>query len=121
MSKPKERTKGGAEKPLHERDCVGCESGAKKLGSEEIAAFAWRVEDWDVVKRHHLSREWTFEDFAQALAFVNKVGALAEKQGHHPDLFLKWGLVRAEISTHSVDGLTEDDFILAAKIDRLRA
>jgi 4a-hydroxytetrahydrobiopterin dehydratase len=72
------------------------------------------------VKEHHLTKEWTFDDFAEALAFVNKVGALAEEQGHHPDLFLKWGLVRAEIYTHSIDGLAESDFVLAAKIDRLR-
>ena len=119
MTKRKERTTGASERPLHERDCVGCEGGAKKLGGEEIAALGWQVEGWDVVKSHHLRREWKFEDFAQALAFVNRVGDLAERQGHHPDLFLKWGLVRAEIYTHSVDGLTEDDFILAAKIDRL--
>jgi 4a-hydroxytetrahydrobiopterin dehydratase len=119
MPKRKEMTKGTREKPLHERDCVGCRGGARKLASEEAAAFAWQVEGWQVVKSHHLRREWEFEDFAQALAFVDRVGALAERQGHHPDLFLKWGLVRAEIYTHSVDGLTEDDFILAAKIDRL--
>ena len=119
MPKRKERTKGAPAKALHERDCVGCRGGAKKLGSEEIAALAWQVEGWNVVKNHHLRREWKFPDFAQALAFVDKAGALAERQGHHPDLFLKWGLVRAEIYTHSVDGLTEDDFILAAKLDRI--
>lgn len=117
--KRKEGEGRAAEKPLHLRDCVGCEGGARRLGPEEAAALAWHVDGWDVVDGHHLRREWTFEDFAQALAFVNRVGALAELQGHHPDLFLKWGLVRAEVYTHSVDGLTEDDFILAAKIDRV--
>jgi len=119
MQKDGSHTKAETDVDLAERHCVPCEDGATKLTNEEISGFLWRVDDWECVKRHHLAREWTFDDFAQALAFVNRVGALAEQEGHHPDLFLKWGLVRAEIYTHSVDGLTESDFVLAAKIDQV--
>lgn len=69
---------------------------------------------------HHIERTWKFPDFRQALAFVNRIGALAEEQGHHPDIFLTWGEVRVKIFTHKIDGLSESDFILAAKIDRLQ-
>jgi 4a-hydroxytetrahydrobiopterin dehydratase len=118
MSKDPSHGKGD---DLAAKRCVACEEGAPKLSAEEIAGLLWKLDDWECVKKHHLTKSWEFEDFAQALAFVNKVGALAEREGHHPDLFLKWGLVRAEIYTHSVDGLTESDFVLAAKIDRLKA
>lgn len=74
---------------------------------------------WKVVVDHHLEKEIDFPDFATGLAFVNRVGALAEEEGHHPDLFLAWGKVRISIYTHKVDGLTRSDFILAAKIDQL--
>jgi len=75
---------------------------------------------WTVVDGHHIERTWKFPDFRQALAFVNRIGALAEEQGHHPDIFLTWGEVRVKIFTHKIDGLSESDFILAAKIDRLQ-
>jgi 4a-hydroxytetrahydrobiopterin dehydratase len=74
---------------------------------------------WSVVKEHHLEKEYRFKDFADALAFVNRVGALAEDQQHHPDLVLTWGKVRVAIWTHKIDGLTESDFVFAAKTDEL--
>ena len=74
--------------------------------------------EWEVVDEHHLSARYAFPDFAQALAFVNTLGAIAEEQGHHPDLALAWGKVGVEIWTHKVDGLTESDFVLAAKAER---
>lgn len=74
---------------------------------------------WRVVNDHHLEKEFTFKDFLGALAFTNKVGELAEEQGHHPDIYLAWGKVRITIWTHKIDGLTESDFVLAAKIERL--
>jgi len=77
-----------------------------------------QVKDWEVIKNHHIEREFQFPDFKTALGFVDKVGAIAEEQGHHPDIFLAWGKVRVSIWTHKIDGLTESDFILAAKIDR---
>jgi 4a-hydroxytetrahydrobiopterin dehydratase len=119
MTKDQSHSRGGRGDELAKRRCVSCEEGGKPLGEEEVAGLLWHLDGWEVAKRHHLVKQWTFDDFAQALAFVNRVGELAEDEGHHPDLFLKWGLVRAEIYTHSVGGLTESDFILAAKIDRL--
>jgi 4a-hydroxytetrahydrobiopterin dehydratase len=74
---------------------------------------------WNVVNEHHIVRACNFPDFKSALAFVNRVGELAEEQGHHPDILLGWGKVEITIWTHAVDGLTESDFILAAKIDQL--
>jgi 4a-hydroxytetrahydrobiopterin dehydratase len=78
-----------------------------------------QVSGWQVVDDHHLSKTYTFSDFRSALDFVNRVGAVAEEQGHHPDLYLAWGKVEVKTWTHKIDGLTESDFILAAKIDRL--
>jgi len=74
-------------------------------------------QEWKVVGEHHLEREFKFKDFAAALAFTNKVGALAEAEGHHPDICLSWGKVKVIIWTHKINGLHENDFILAAKID----
>ena len=84
-----------------------------------IAPLAAQVPDWEVVRDHHLRREFTFPDFATALAFVNRIGAEAEAQGHHPDLELGWGGVAITMFTHKIDGLAEADFVMAAKIDRL--
>lgn len=75
---------------------------------------------WRVVADHHLERELDFPDFVTALAYVNRLGALAEKEGHHPDVFLAWGKVRITLYTHKVEGLTRSDFVLAAKIDQLK-
>jgi len=72
---------------------------------------------WTVVDEHHLEKEYTFKNFAEALAFTNRVGAIAEEEGHHPDIHLAWGRVGLKIFTHKIDGLTESDFILAAKAD----
>lgn len=74
---------------------------------------------WNVVDGHHLEKSWSFPDFASGLAFTNKVGALAEAEGHHPDIHLAWGKVRLTLWTHTVDGLTSRDYDLAAKIDAL--
>ena len=74
---------------------------------------------WNVIDEHHIEKTFTFPDFRKALAFTNKVGELAEQQGHHPDIFLAWGKVGIKTWTHKIDGLTESDFILAAKFDKL--
>jgi 4a-hydroxytetrahydrobiopterin dehydratase len=74
--------------------------------------------DWQLVGEHHLEKEFKFKDFREALEFTNRVGELAEAQGHHPDIYLGWGKVRLTIWTHKIDGLTESDFVLAAKVDR---
>ncbi len=72
---------------------------------------------WKVINGHHLEKEFTFSNFAEALAFVNQIGAIAEEQGHHPDILLAWGRVKITLFTHKINGLTESDFILAAKLD----
>lgn len=72
-----------------------------------------------MIEEHHLDKTFVFKDFRQALDFTNQVGDLAEQQGHHPDIHLSWGRVRVAIWTHKIDGLTESDFILAAKIDEI--
>lgn len=75
--------------------------------------------NWEVINEHHLEKTFTFKNFREALDFTNKVGELAEQQGHHPDIGLTWGKVKIDICTHKIDGLTESDFILASKIDQL--
>ncbi len=87
----------------------------------QLKALEDQVSGWKTVDEHHISKTFTFPDFAQALAFVNRVGEVAEQEGHHPDIFLTWGKVEIKTWTHKIDGLTESDFILAAKIDQLTA
>jgi len=102
---------------LSSRTCVPCRGGVPPMTPEAVAAIRGEIPAWSVVENHHLRRELSYPDFAAALAATNRVGALAEEQGHHPDLHLSWGRLVIEIWTHKIDGLTESDFILAAKID----
>jgi 4a-hydroxytetrahydrobiopterin dehydratase len=104
---------------LAEKQCVPCRGGVPALKGEELQRMLGLVSGWKVVAEHHLSKTYLFSDFRTALDFVNRVGAIAEEQGHHPDLYLAWGKVEVKTWTHKIDGLTESDFILAAKIDRL--
>jgi 4a-hydroxytetrahydrobiopterin dehydratase len=104
---------------LASKTCVPCKGGIPPLAGKELADLAKQVPDWKVVESHHLTRAFKFPDFVQALAFVNKVGEVAEGQGHHPDILLSWGKAEVTTWTHKINGLTESDFILAAKIDRL--
>ena len=104
---------------LAEKQCVPCRGGVPALKGDDLMKLQTQVSGWSVIDEHHLLKAFTFPDFVTALAFVNRVGETAEREGHHPDLFLAWGKVEAKIWTHKVDGLTESDFILAAKIDVL--
>ena len=104
---------------LASRQCVPCRGGVPPLPGEEIAKLQAQLDGWEVVNGHHLRKEYKFEDFKEAQAFVNRVGELAEEQGHHPDICYGWGRAEITIWTHKIDGLTESDFILAAKIDKL--
>ena len=113
-----------AEKPgmcdLARKQCVPCMGGVPPLETREIKKLLDQLgRGWTVVNDHHLEKEFTFDDFAQALAFTNRVGVLAEEQGHHPDIHLAWGKVKLVVWTHKIDGLTESDFVLAAKADEL--
>jgi len=105
---------------LANRECVPCRGGIPPLTSEEIAPLLAQLDGWEVIDNHHLAKGYTFDDFVTALAFVNRVGEIAEAVGHHPDLYLTWGKVGVEIYTHKIDGLAEADFILAAKCDATR-
>jgi len=103
---------------LASEKCVPCRGGVPPLKGEELAALLRELGGgWQVVDEHHLEKEFKFPDFAQALAFTNRIGAIAEEEGHHPDIYLAWGKVRVTIWTHKVDGLTRSDFVLAAKVD----
>jgi 4a-hydroxytetrahydrobiopterin dehydratase len=105
---------------LSEKHCVPCRGGVSPLQGEELERLERQLPGWQVVGGHHLLKSFTFPDFRTALDFVDKTGAIAEEQGHHPDLSLSWGKVEVKTWTHKIDGLTESDFILAAKIDLLQ-
>ena len=104
---------------LASKTCAPCRGGVSPLKGPELVGLQERVDGWDAVQEHHITKAFAFPDFQKALAFVNKVGALAEEQGHHPDIYLTWGKAEIKIWTHKIDGLTESDFILAAKIDQI--
>jgi 4a-hydroxytetrahydrobiopterin dehydratase len=106
---------------LADKKCVPCRGGVPALKGNALEKLHQSVPAWAVTNEHHLHREFKFPDFKQALDFVNRVGALAEEQGHHPDILLAWGKAEITLWTHKIDGLTESDFIMAAKIDRLQA
>jgi 4a-hydroxytetrahydrobiopterin dehydratase len=103
---------------LAAQQCIPCQGGIPALAGDEIANLLERLGgNWTAVEDHHLRKEYAFPNFVEALAFTNRVGEIAESQGHHPDIYLTWGKVRLEIWTHKIDGLTVSDFILAAKAD----
>jgi 4a-hydroxytetrahydrobiopterin dehydratase len=103
---------------LADRDCVPCRGKVPPLAPERSSELLGHLDGWRVVDGHHLAKEYRFPDFARALALVNAIGSVAEAQNHHPDLELAWGRVGVKIWTHAIDGLTESDFVLAAKCDR---
>ena len=104
---------------LAEKTCVACRGSVPPLKGGELTGLLHQVSGWTVVRDHHVQKEFSFPDFAGALDFVNRVGAIAEEQGHHPDVYLTWGRAEIKLWSHKIDGLTESDFIMAARIDRL--
>ena len=107
---------------LADQHCIPCRGGVPPLLAERAAALLEQLESgWTLNERGHLLRHYEFRDFAGALQFANSIGAIAEQQGHHPDLLVAWGRCGVEIWTHKIDGLTESDFFLAAKVDRAYA
>jgi len=104
---------------LAQENCIPCRGGVPPLKGEELDALQEKLgNDWQIINEHHLEKEYIFADFRQALDFTVKVGEVAENQDHHPDIYLVWGKVKLTIWTHKIDGLTESDFILAAKADQ---
>jgi 4a-hydroxytetrahydrobiopterin dehydratase len=105
---------------LAEKECVPCKGGTPPLKGNDLSKLGGQVgHGWQIINEQHLEREYKFANFREALAFTNKVGELAEKVGHHPDIYLAWGKVKLTVWTHKIDGLTESDFIFAAKVNNL--
>lgn len=106
---------------LSQKSCIPCRGGVPVLTGDDLKKLHEQLgESWKVIHEHHLEKEYAFKNFKDALSFVNAVGAIAEKEGHHPDIYLSWGKAKIQIWTHKIDGLTESDFILAAKVDQLQ-
>ena len=107
---------------LASKQCVPCRGGVPPVKGAALVALQQRLGGgWRVVDEHHLEKEYRFDDFRQALDYTIRVGEMAEEQDHHPDIVLTWGLVRVTIWTHKIDGLTESDFVFAAKADQLES
>jgi 4a-hydroxytetrahydrobiopterin dehydratase len=104
---------------LASKTCVPCRGGTPPLQGEELDDLRRQVPEWEVIEEHHLRRRFRFKNFREALGFVNRVGELAEEQGHHPDVSFGWGYAEITVFTHKIDGLTESDFIFAAKTNTL--
>lgn len=105
---------------LAQKHCVPCEGGVFPLARQESEQLLKKVSGWKLAADAlSISKQFTFKDFASALSFVDTIGAVAEAEGHHPDIALSWGRVEVTLSTHAIGGLSENDFILAAKIDAL--
>jgi 4a-hydroxytetrahydrobiopterin dehydratase len=106
--------------PLHEQKCVPCEGGVPSLQKPEALKLAAEVNGWTLADdAKSISRDFSFKDFKQALSFINQVGEVAEAENHHPDIHCWWNKVKLELSTHAIGGLSNNDFIMAAKINRL--
>ena len=104
---------------LAKKTCIPCRGGVPPLKGAQLEDLQDKLKnDWKIINEHHLEKEYSFKKFKEALDFTVKVGELAENQDHHPDIFLAWGKVKLTIWTHKIDGLTESDFIFAAKADK---
>jgi 4a-hydroxytetrahydrobiopterin dehydratase len=106
---------------LSDKRCVPCREGMPSLSDADTAALARELDGWTISAGPRLGKTWKFPDFATALAFVNEIGAIADAEDHHPDVTLSWGKVGVELWTHAARGLTENDFIVAARIDDVHA
>lgn len=105
---------------LANKHCTACHAKTEPLKGKELLDYALQISSWKIINDHHIEKEFTFPNFKEALDFTNKLGALAEKEGHHPDIYLSWGKVKISLWTHNINGLSENDFILAAKCDDIK-
>jgi 4a-hydroxytetrahydrobiopterin dehydratase len=107
---------------LLNKKCIPCEGGVIPFDISEIHKYQKKVDNWDVVKNKKdiffLEKKFTFKNFIESQNFVNEVGKISEKEGHHPDITFGWGYAKISITTHAIEGLSENDFILATKIDK---
>jgi len=108
---------------LLKKKCIPCEGGVLPFDLSEIHKYQKKVDGWDIVKNeseiYYLEKKFTFENFLKSQKFVNEVGKISENEGHHPDIIFGWGYAKINITTHAIKGLSENDFILAAKIDKI--
>ena len=107
---------------LLEKKCVPCEGGVKAFDISEIHKYQKKVDGWEIVKNdksiYYLEKKFTFKNFLESQKFVNAVGIISEEEGHHPEISFGWGYAKINITTHAIEGLSENDFILATKIDK---
>ena len=108
---------------LADKKCIPCEGGIPSFDIGEIHKYLKKVDGWDVnsddKKTYYLIKEFKFKNFLESQSFINKVGDIAETEGHHPDIWFGWGYAKIKIFTHAINGLHESDFVLAAKIDKI--
>ena len=108
---------------LFDKKCVPCEGGVPALDISEIHKYQKKIDGWDVIKNekniHFLEKKFIFKNFVESQKFVNELGRISEEEGHHPEILFGWGYAKINISTHAIEGLSENDFILASKIDKI--
>ena len=108
---------------LLNKKCIPCEGGVTPFDISEIHKYQKKVDGWDIIKNKKniffLEKKFTFKNFIESLNFINEVGKISEEEGHHPDISYGWGYAKINITTHAIEGLSENDFILAAKIDKI--
>ena len=108
---------------LLNKKCVPCEGGVLPFDISEIHKYQKKVDGWNIIKNEKknffLNKKFNFENFSESQEFVNKVGLISEEEGHHPDILFGWGYAEIKITTHAIEGLSENDFILAEKIDQI--
>ena len=108
---------------LHEKNCIPCRGGVLPFDISEIHKYLKKIDGWDVIqdkeKNYSIEKKFKFGNYVESEKFVLSVGKIAESEGHHPDISFGWGYAKVKISTHSIKGLAESDFVLAAKIDKI--
>ncbi|RPG95714.1 MAG: 4a-hydroxytetrahydrobiopterin dehydratase [Candidatus Pelagibacter sp. TMED286] len=108
---------------LYDKKCKPCEGGIIPFDISEIHKYQKKVDGWDIVKNdkntYFLEKKFLFKNYSDSQNFVNKIGVISEQEGHHPDITFGWGYAKINISTHAIEGLSENDFILASKIDQI--